>query len=434
MATVASPVGSPTVSPSGPPDFIRWLNALIDPTHTTEVLIAIATVAVVVWTAGFVVRSLGHRPNRGLIAGMNYAQLAFMGALVATFLTPIALQAIAVMFLVQELWTTTSIFMTWRRPANERTYGQQQLMDLYGLASGQDVFWYLFLEAPYVIAIITIIVWPTKIVALPLLWLGLYGSYQILISFLYTPSGQSSPTASPPASAAPAALLSSFKVLDDLHQNLDTLLNNTAVMTNYFTGREQDHAEAKNALLGLKEAAFAMMQYQIVSQAQPPGSLLASGYVQALSAHRAGAARLYTLVLGYAYQPRVAMSVLDEIRSLAFYDHAALSGNAQTGHFVANGNDVTVQIKSARLDTVTRSFSLAWLGEVYCEEANTMLLEVNGYLLNPPPSDAVTQPSQPTSAPALRPTGGENLVRTVRGGGDPQTSRCLIGFAAFHPK
>ncbi len=68
--------------PAGPPGLLRWLDPLIDNGHVTEMLIAIASVSVVVWTAGFVVRSFGHRPGRGLVAGMNYAQLAFMGGLV----------------------------------------------------------------------------------------------------------------------------------------------------------------------------------------------------------------------------------------------------------------------------------------------------------------------------------------------------------------
>ncbi len=76
--------------------------------------------------------------------------------------------------------------------------------------------------------------------------------------------------------------------------------------------------------------------------------------------------------------------LLDELRRLVFYDFAAAVGNAETGQFIPNGNDITVVVRNTRLDTATRSYSLSWLGEMYSQEANGSLLIVSNYLLNPP--------------------------------------------------
>ena len=206
------------------------------------------------------------------------------------------------MFLVQEIWSVGSVFLTWRTSVEKRTDGQQQLLELFGLASGSDVAWYLGLEAPYIIAIVCIIVWPTKLVALPLLVLALYGSYQILISFLYfLPSMQQTPVAK---TVAPVTIdfSGSLKILVELQQNVYGLLDNTAVTKIVFTGREQDHTEAKNLLRSLQDNTLAMAQFGAVLQGPYPlPTLLASGYLQALGAHRAAAARLYTLVFGTSY-------------------------------------------------------------------------------------------------------------------------------------
>jgi len=414
MSLLVDGTGS-AASPNALPALGSWVS--IDAAHIHDILLGLASVAVVVWTAGFLVRALGHKPNRGLVAGMTYAQLAFMGALAAAFLTPLALQAVALMFLVLDLWQTPSIIYTWRRDPAQRTYGQQQILDLYGLTSGTDVIWYVALQVPYIAAIVTILIWPSSFVALPLLWIALYGAYQILTSFLYLKPIEGQPVAPHVAASASAMPLGSLKLLADTQRNITSLVENTAVAKAVFTGRDQDHTEAVVAIRSLHETSLALGQFAIASQSSPPPAfLLASGYVHAMIRHRALAGRLYALVIGIPYQPLVSINLLDEVRNLLFYDVTANRDLAQLAQFVPDGTEINIAIKDARLDTTTRSYTLSWLGEVYLEEVNAVLLAVNNHLVNlQPPVPPAASPA-PDAAPVDRgvtsPTAGDAPAET----------------------
>lgn len=379
-------------APTGPSSFLQWLDSLIDGRYTSEALLAISSIAAIVWTAGFVVRTLGHRPGLGLVAAMNYAQLAFMGGLVATFLTPVALQAVAVLFLIQAIWTICGVIITSRLPFDQRTFGQQQMLTTLGLADGKGLGRYLFFELLYLFAIVVILVWPNRIVVLPLGWLALYGSYQILISFLYTPpESQQSATSSPVAPAVqPNAVLTS---MIGTQNSIQALLDTTTVATGVFAGRPQDVSEARAMVMSMQESSASMVQFDGITHIiKPIGSLVASGYLHALLSHRAAMARLYALVFGVDYAPGAAASLIDEIRPLGFYDQPAYSGK-QTLQFATQGEIVNIVIKDASVGSTTRTYALAWLGDVYCAEATTSLLSVLKALSTPlPPAPATALP------------------------------------------
>jgi hypothetical protein len=381
-----------------------WIST--DAAHVHEALLGLASVAVVVWTAGFLVRALGHKPNRGLVAGMTYAQLAFMGALAAAFLTPLALQALAFMFLALEIWQTPYIVYTWRRATDQRTYAQQQMLDLYGLTTAKDVLWYTILQIPYVAAVVTILVWPSSFIALPLLWLALYGSYQILTSFLYYKPAEEQAATPTAISSTSVQSLGSLQLLADTQRNISSLLDNTAVAKAYFAGHEQDHTESVVVARNLDETALAIGQFFVSPPLATTGFISASGYVYAMIRHRSLVGRLYFLVTGVAYQPQVAISLIDEIRGYLFYDLTANGQTAQLTQFVQQGTENNIAIRDARLDTTTRSYSVSWLGQAYLEEANAILLSVNHRLVNVQPSPL---PS-PSDAPPSTDTSDEQRV------------------------
>src|SRR5215469_865397 len=92
-----------------PTTLLPWLSSLFTDAQATSSLAAIAGVSVVAWTAGFIVKQFGHRPSMLLIEAMNFAQLAFMGALAAMFLTPPGLRVAALLFLVIGLLYTYKV-------------------------------------------------------------------------------------------------------------------------------------------------------------------------------------------------------------------------------------------------------------------------------------------------------------------------------------
>ena len=64
----------------------------------TDGLVAIASVAVVIWTGGFIVRGWMQTTAAALMAGMNYLQFAFFSAILALLANALTLRCVAVFF------------------------------------------------------------------------------------------------------------------------------------------------------------------------------------------------------------------------------------------------------------------------------------------------------------------------------------------------
>jgi hypothetical protein len=336
-------------------------------------LIGIAGVAVVVWTAGFVVRSLGHRPNRGLIAAMNYAQLSFMGGLVAAFLTPIALQAVALLFLLQELYQVPHALYTRAKRPDQRTFGEQQYIDMLGIETRAGAAQYLALEAPYVACILLILRWPSQFVAIPLLWLALYLSYQIMIFFLFAP--RDGETANPtPASGAlpPIKEQISVLLLRATQQRIFSNLDNAIIVQKVFGGNAQAHAEARMLVQQLDNETTAMSQWHAAPNAITP--LLGSAYLRAILQHRLAAGRLVKLISN-ACLSDTPSGVLEKVLT------AEQTGLPLVRYSVDANGILMVNLFDLQTSTTTGSFAVYLLAESYIEEINGVLARLDALLV-----------------------------------------------------
>lgn len=63
-------------------------------------LSTIASVAVVIWTGGFIVKGWMQRASLTLMAGMNYLQFAFFGSIMALLANAVTLRCLAVAFFI----------------------------------------------------------------------------------------------------------------------------------------------------------------------------------------------------------------------------------------------------------------------------------------------------------------------------------------------
>src|SRR5580704_19009874 len=80
--------------------FINWfLNPPPVTIVPTEGLVAIASVAVVIWTGGFIVRGWMKSTAVALMAGMNYLQFAFFASILGLLSNALTLRCLAVAFL-----------------------------------------------------------------------------------------------------------------------------------------------------------------------------------------------------------------------------------------------------------------------------------------------------------------------------------------------
>jgi hypothetical protein len=363
MSTLASVPTTTTV--------FSGLTQFIAPGDKQGMLIGIAGVAVVVWTAGFVVRSLGHRPNRGLIAAMTYAQLAFMGGLVAAFLTPTALQAVAIIFLLQELYQIPNALYRRAKSATQRTFGDQQYIEMLGIETRGGVAQYLALQVPYVAGIILVLVFPSQFVVIPLAWVALYLSYQIMLYFLFSPrDGESpNPISNNPSTAAPDPI--SLALLKGTQSRIFANLNNAAIVQKVFGANAQAHAEARMLVQQLDDETNAMTEWNRSTTGVTP-LLLASAYVRAVIQHRLAAERL-TQLLTQTPLPATASGLLERIMA------AERSGSPLVRYSV-DGTILNVNLWDLQTATNLITFSVYLLAESYVEEINGALIRVEAAL------------------------------------------------------
>jgi len=93
----------------------QWLATLFSDADSAVALGTLGSVAIVAWTVGSIVRQFGHRPSFYLTSAMNFAQLAFMGALAALFATESGSQIGAAFFLLQSVYIAAYAVIAHRR-------------------------------------------------------------------------------------------------------------------------------------------------------------------------------------------------------------------------------------------------------------------------------------------------------------------------------
>lgn len=356
-----------------------WLDRFIGKGDEQAMLIGIAGVAVVVWTAGFVVRSLGHRPNSGLIAAMNYAQLSFMGGLVAAFLTPLALQVVALVFLLQEFYQIPRAFYTRSKRAEQRTFGDQQYIETLGIETRAGMAGYVALETPYIIGIVLIVIRPSQFLAIPLLWIALYLSYQIMIFFLFSPRDGEVSNATRAPSTIPMATSAtnepmSLAILKTIQRQLTSSFNTPDLVQRVFAGDLNRLSTARMLLQQMDDEANSMSVCYLAQNGISP--ILGSAYIRAVIQHRLATVRLFLIVTKLPPE-NTSTGVLEDVMA------AEQNGSPLVQYSIdASG---TLNLNRLSLETfTTHSLPVYLLAETYIEETNGVLMRLDGLLAKMP--------------------------------------------------
>jgi hypothetical protein len=148
----------------------------------TEGLVAIASVAVVIWTGGFIVRGWRGSTSIGLVAGMNYLQFAFFTAIVALLANALTLRCVATAFFCYyaAFFLRHSAFLQTREPKMELFLPYLADIRIRGRAL------FLVLQLIEFAPILLTIVWPDpRVVAWACAGMTFFG-YQIILAFVYS--------------------------------------------------------------------------------------------------------------------------------------------------------------------------------------------------------------------------------------------------------
>lgn len=352
--------------------YASWFDQFIGPGDKPAMLIGIAGIAAVIWTAGFVVRSFGQKPNRLLRAAMNYAQLCFMGGLVSAFLMSIALQAVALVFLLQEAGQITSALYIRAKKPDERTFGEQKYMEFLDIDRRRGLLEYFAIETPYIAGILLILRWPTQFVAIPMTWIALYLSYQILLFFLYTPREQDT---AQNAATQPAAITepTSLQMLKEYQRGIGALLETQAVIDKHFAGNVAARIEAVIVVSQLNECTDLMSQWHTTGVAQFT-TFVGSAYMHTLIQHRIAADRLSMLITNTPYPVSPGGQFELVMRAEQGVDHLMARYAVET-----NGR-LVVNVWNTQASTTVATDGVLWLGESYIETANACLAGITAAL------------------------------------------------------
>jgi hypothetical protein len=148
----------------------------------TDGLLAIASVAVVIWTGGFIVRGWMQSTSAALMAGMNYLQFAYFGAILALLSNALTLHLIAVGFLLYY----GSFFVRNAGRLRKRERDVELFLPYFDLVRIKGFQFWLALSVIQFMPIIATIVWPSAQV---LAWLCVamtFVGYQIILAFVYS--------------------------------------------------------------------------------------------------------------------------------------------------------------------------------------------------------------------------------------------------------
>lgn len=158
---------------------------LLYPPHVasvpTDALVAIASVAVVIWTGGFIVRGWLGSTSIALLGGMNYLQFAFFGAILALLSNAPTLRILAVAFLLYY----GSFFWRYSQRLRAREPELELFVPLLGdVRVGSAHFWTIT-QAVELVPLIITFVWPDpRVVAWCCAAMTFLG-YQIILAFVY---------------------------------------------------------------------------------------------------------------------------------------------------------------------------------------------------------------------------------------------------------
>jgi hypothetical protein len=148
----------------------------------TEALVAIASVAVVIWTGGFIVRGWMQSTAVALMAGMNYLQFAFFASILALLANALTLRCLAIAF----LFYYGSFFVRYANALREREPEVELFLPYLDQVRVKGPNFWLTVQAIQLLPIVTTIVWPSpRVLAWACAAMTFLG-YQIILAFVYS--------------------------------------------------------------------------------------------------------------------------------------------------------------------------------------------------------------------------------------------------------
>ena len=163
--------------------FINWfLNPPPITIVPTEALVAIASVAVVIWTGGFIVRGWMKSTAVALMAGMNYLQFAYFAAVLALLSNAPTLRWMAVGF----LFYYGSFFVHHSARLRKREPEVELFLPYLDQVRVKGTQFWLTLQVIQLLPIVITIIWPTpQVLAWSCAAMTFLG-YQIILAFVYS--------------------------------------------------------------------------------------------------------------------------------------------------------------------------------------------------------------------------------------------------------
>ncbi|MGH7662464.1 MAG: hypothetical protein ACRENA_16290 [Vulcanimicrobiaceae bacterium] len=147
-----------------------------------ETLLAIASVAVVAWTAGFIVRAWWKKTTLGLVTAMDALQTAFVGALVAALASPTALRDVTSAWLI---YYAVIFVRSWWYVSGPKDRVPQKNKLYFDMLRDADHRLWVILTLLILVPISIVAVIPNRgVAAWCALFLTWYG-YQILLIYVY---------------------------------------------------------------------------------------------------------------------------------------------------------------------------------------------------------------------------------------------------------
>ena len=148
----------------------------------TDGLVAIASVAVVIWTGGFIVRGWMKSTAVALMAGMNYLQFAFFASILALLSNALTLRLAAIGFLLYY----GSFFMRHSERLRRREPEVELFLPYLDQVRVKGKRFWLTLHLIELLPIAITIVWPAPTVLAWCCAAMTFLGYQIILAFVYS--------------------------------------------------------------------------------------------------------------------------------------------------------------------------------------------------------------------------------------------------------
>jgi hypothetical protein len=147
----------------------------------TEALVAIASVAVVIWTGGFIVRGWMGSTSIALLGGMNYLQFAFFSSIMALLANALTLRCLAIAFLLYY----GSFFIRYSSILKAREPEIELFLPLVSDVKISSARFWPTIQVIELIPLIITFIWPDpRVLAWCCAAMTFFG-YQIILAFVY---------------------------------------------------------------------------------------------------------------------------------------------------------------------------------------------------------------------------------------------------------